>query len=47
MYEKLIWTHLFGIHAKDDFPTDAAGIGVYTDNENGSILTTAVRKLAK
>jgi hypothetical protein len=47
MYERLIWTHLFGIHAKDDFPTDAAGIGVYTNNENGNRLTNAVRKLTK
>jgi hypothetical protein len=47
MYERLIWTHLFGIRAKDDFPTDAASIGVFKYHENGSILTTAVRKLAK
>jgi len=47
MYEKLIWAHLFGIHAKDDFPTDAAGIGVFKYHENRSILTNAVRKLAK
>jgi hypothetical protein len=47
MYEKLIWAHLFGIHAKDDFSTDAAGIGVYTYNENGNRLTNAVRKLAQ
>ena len=39
MYEKLIWAHLFGIHAKDDFPPESAGIGVFTNHENGSIRT--------
>ena len=39
MYEKLIWAHLFGIHAKDDFPPEAAGIGVFTNHKNGSIRT--------
>ncbi len=47
MYEKLIWAHLFGIRAKDDFSPEAAGIGVFKYHENGSRLTTAVRKLAK
>ncbi len=47
MYEKLIWAHLFGINAKDDFPPEAAGIGVFTNHENGSRLTTAVQKQTK
>jgi len=39
MYEKLIWTYLLGIHAKDDFPSESAGIGVFTYHKNGSIRT--------
>jgi hypothetical protein len=39
MYEKLIWTHLFGIHAKDVFSTEPAGVGEFKYHENGSIRT--------
>ena len=47
MYEKLIWTHLFGIHTKCDWAAGGAGIGVITKHRNGNRLTNAVRKLAK
>jgi hypothetical protein len=47
MYEKLIWTHLFGIHARNQHFIGSTVIGEFPYHNLGSRLTTAVRKLAK